>query len=135
MRSFLYGQGDLIFAAATIDRDPSVKDEMGNRSDACCSRSGRLLLNAFALSRIKSDRASLSAIEPVICGDSGKHISVRYILRTEEIGFGDGHRERMLRTPFVRGENKRVGRLRGIGPELATEIEGQSRGVCLGFSS
>lgn len=105
IRSFLYGQSDLIFAAAAVDGDAPAKDKVGNRSDAGCGRSGCLQLHALTLSGVKSDRASLCTNEPVAYCDVGEHIDIGDILRTKEVGVGDSHRERMLRAALACGKN------------------------------
>jgi hypothetical protein len=97
----LYGGSDFVFTSATVDRQVSTKDEVRNRVDASRSRSGRLLLHAYARDWVNGDCARLLTIEPLGCRNIGKHISIGDILGIKEVGVHSGHRQLMLRTALA----------------------------------
>ena len=87
-RGILDVQGDPRRRGGHLDRGASAKDEMGHRADACFRRPDRLLFDPLMLDGIKGDLVCFRMLEPMVCGDSGKHIGISDALCTKEVSFG-----------------------------------------------
>lgn len=70
---------------------------MGHRADACFRRPDRLLLDPLVLDGIEGDRVCFRTLEPIVCGNNGKHIGITDVLCAQEVSFGDRRREPVLR--------------------------------------
>lgn len=128
-----YRRSDLVLAATAIDRNTFPKDKVRNRTDTGIHRPGRFRLDAAVLRRIECNGTRLVAVETMAGCDVGQHLRIGDVLRCDEVGIGDGDGEPMLGVAPGGGEDQRMRGLGRIGPELATEIQVETRRAC--FSS